>query len=401
MPLAAILSATAVSSDRPDISRAQLVFASQTLIEYQARQALMAGADQLFVMVEVVTPALSRLVDRIGAEGAQVFLVRDMASLVRQLPRESDVLLFADGMVADQHYVMALAEEEGNALLVVDDEATTAQFERVDAACRWAGVARVAPKTLFNTLDLIGDWDLVLTLLRAVVQNTPRRVSVPLADVREGRVALVETQAGADLVGKALAKPSDSGAHDGAGAERYVIGPVARWIATHLLRMQVSPTHIGWTAAGTALTGLLATLPGWTFLPLLLFLLALLVEMVGRNLAGLTQQGPGHVVLDLAPAAIIAIGVAWIGSQNRAATDGLHLGLLCMAAALVVRKGGMTTLPGWALITPGSVVLFLIAGYLGGNVAAALSVGALLAILSLAALLLLGQPRAEKRKKSR
>ncbi|OYW85720.1 MAG: hypothetical protein B7Z20_08560, partial [Sphingobium sp. 32-64-5] len=121
MPLAAILCATAPSSDRPDLLRGQIIFAAQTLIEYQARQATGAGARELFIMVEAVTPQLSRLVDRLIADGIQVHLIRDMPALVRQIPRNSDILLFADGMVVDQAYIRQLGEAEGNALLVAEE----------------------------------------------------------------------------------------------------------------------------------------------------------------------------------------------------------------------------------------------------------------------------------------
>ena len=209
MPLAAILSATAPSSDRPDVPRAQLAFAAQTLLEYQARQAIAVGARQLFIMVEAVTAPLSRLVDRLEGEGVRAHLVRDMPGLVRQLPREDDVLLFADGMIVDQKYLTEIAGSSGNTLLVVQDDSATAHLERVDGVHRWAGVARVESHTLFNTLDLIGDWDLVLTLLRAVVQSDARRIIASHSDVMEGKIALVDRQDTADLVGRSITIPLD------------------------------------------------------------------------------------------------------------------------------------------------------------------------------------------------
>lgn len=178
MPLAAILSATLPSSDRPDLMRGNIVFAAQTVIEFQARLAAYAGAESVFIMIEGLTSALSRVVDRLSGEGLDVHLVRDMQSLVKHLPRESDILLFADGIVVDQRYVTEIGAVEGNALLVVADDAATAGLERVDATNRWGGVARITPKLLFNTLDLIGDWDLTLTLLRTVVQNDPQRIAI-------------------------------------------------------------------------------------------------------------------------------------------------------------------------------------------------------------------------------
>ncbi|MGD9810589.1 MAG: hypothetical protein AB7U35_04530 [Sphingobium sp.] len=389
MSLAAILSATAVCSDRPELGRAQLVFAAQTLVEYQARQAMQAGAAQIFIMVEAVTPALSRLVDRLGGDGAQIHLVRDMAGLVRQLPRESDVLLFADGMIVDQSYVLELAREEGNALLVAADEAMTSKLERVDSTHRWAGVARITPKTLFNTLDLIGDWDLVLTLLRAVVQNDPRRVPVAAQDISEGRIALIDNQATADLVGGALAGAVDR-SQAGAGAERYLLRPVARFAAARLMRMQIAPANIRWAAAGVSALGLVAVTTGWNIMATVMFLIGLFAGLVARQVAGLGQQGEGSNLLELVPAASAAIGLAWLGRYGGASMAGLHLGLIVMTTELAVRKGKAWMLPPWVPVTPGSGLLILLAGLLAGRLYLAIAVASIAAIAALAAMLLFG-----------
>lgn len=393
MALAAILSAIAPSSDRPEVSRAQIVFASRTLIEYQARQALQAGADQLFIMVTAVTPALSRLVDRLGANGAQIHLIRDMPGLIRQLPRDSDVLLFADGMVADQKYVKELAQQRGNALLVVGDDPTTAHLERVDGLHRWAGVARIAPQTLFNTLDLIGDWDLVLTLLRAVVQSEPRRIAVDPSDIGEGRVVLVDRQDIADLAGKSLASARSS-ANAGAGAERYLLQVPARLVAMQLLRMQISAEQIGWGGLVIAGLGLLSIIVGWVVIPLLLFLLALAVDMVARQLSAMGQQSDPGLFADLAPTAIVSAGFIWLGIRNGVVPDGLHLGLICLMTAFALRRGLARSFPYWALMTPGSAVIILLVGAISQKFAAAMALTALLAVLSIGAMLLMERPGA-------
>lgn len=378
------------------MQRAQLVFAAQTLIEYQARQALQAGADQIFVMVDAVTPAYSRLVDRLASDGAHVHLVRDMAGLIRQLPRESDFLLFADGMVVDQKYVMDLAGEEGNGLLTVADDGLTATYERVDASHRWAGVARIAPRTLFNTLDLIGDWDLVLTLLRAVVQNDPRRVPVAVADVGEGRVAMIDSQAAADLAGGSLARPADA-VTAGAGAERYILRPLGHFVARRLMRMQIAAAHIVWTAIGIGLLGLLSIVPGWSFAALLLFLLALAVDQTAAQVSGMGRHATGNDLVAVAPVAIVALGIGWLGTHFGVATAGLHLGILCAVSALLAARGKIGAIPPWAVMTPGSALILLFFGLIVGRAADAVAVGALLAILSLSALLLLKpEPNAER-----
>src|SRR3546814_8234859 len=86
MTFAAILSASRAGGDSAGSLRASLHFAGQTLVEYQARQAVRAGADRVMILVSVITPALSQAVDRLSADGIAVALVRDMVSMVRDAP---------------------------------------------------------------------------------------------------------------------------------------------------------------------------------------------------------------------------------------------------------------------------------------------------------------------------
>ncbi|MFP5434718.1 MAG: hypothetical protein ACLGIM_16600, partial [Alphaproteobacteria bacterium] len=204
MSFSAILSASRTTADTPAGLRASLHFAGQTLIEYQARQAARAGADRIMILVSVITPAVSQAVDRLSADGIAVALVRDMVSMVRDVPRDADVLLVADGAIVAQAHVDALGASEGNTLLVADDTRASAPFERIDAGQRWAGVARISPALMFDTLDMIGDWDLSLTLVRAAVQKGARRITAPQDDLLEGRVAIVDSQQQADLVAQAV-----------------------------------------------------------------------------------------------------------------------------------------------------------------------------------------------------
>lgn len=375
----------APSSDRPGVPRAQIVFAAQTLIEYQARQAIQAGASQIYVMVEAVTPFFSRMVDQFAASGAQVHLIRDMPSLVRQLPRESDVLLFADGAIVAQSYVAQIGGAEGNALLVAQDDPATAHLERVDAQVRWAGLARVSPRTLFNTLDLIGDWDVALTLMRAVVQSAPQRVMVDPADMAEGRVALIERQDMADLVGRSLAAAPVAGS---AGAEHYLLQAPARRVATHLLRLQISAAQIRFGALAVGGVGLLAIVPGWTTLSLLLLIAALAVDMVARQIAALGQHDESAPLVAFALPLLLAFGMIGLGARQGDWSNGLHLAILSLAAVMLARRGRRAELPLWAWVTPGTALALLLCGALIGQFGAALSFSALLALLSIVAMLL-------------
>lgn len=389
MPLAAILCAIAPSSDRPDIKRGQIIFAAQTLTEYQARQAAGAGARELFILVEAVTPQLSRMVDRLIGDGIEVHLIRDMTSLVRLLPRESDVLLFADGMVVDQPQILKLAELQGNALLVVEDGAETSHLERIDTVHRWAGVARISPQILFNTLDLIGDWDFVLTLLRAAVQSDPPRIIVARNDVAEGRIALIDRQDTADLVSRSLAAGVDMREYQ-AGAERYVLGPVARMVAPRMLRLQVPARHLSLAAIAVALLGLMALMPGWIVPALLLFLLALTVSLVSDHIAAMGHmEAEGDHKLRLGCDLLVLAGVAWIGELSAMRSDGIYLALAVVIISIALHKKEHFPLPSWMCLTPASAVLLLLAGAVAGILPATLMAGALWGLASMGVMIVM------------
>lgn len=392
MPLAAILCATAPSSDHSDIMRGQIIFAAQTLIEYQARQVAAAGATDIFILVDAVTPQLSRIVDHLIGDGIEVHLIRDMASLMRLLPRDSDVMLFADGMIVDQSYIVQIANMQGDALLVVEDGAETSHLERIDTLHRWAGVARLSPQTLFDTLDLIGDWDFVLTLFRATVQAAPQRILAVRSDVAEGRIALIDRQDTADLVSRSLMADVDVQASR-AGVERYVLEPVAKFIAPSILRLQVPSRHISLAGAGLAGLGLVALMPGWTTLGLILFLLSLLAAIVADHVGAVgrvagVQDGRWRLGSEL----LIAGGIALLGQQQDRASDGLHMAIVVAIIAVALYQKRPFSIPAWAIFTPGSaVMLLLLAGTVG------LVSGAVIALASLAAMLLLGQTQPQQK----
>src|SRR3546814_6150169 len=72
------------------------LFAGQTLVEYQARQAAQAGAGHISIHVNAITPPLSRSVDRLNADGISVSLVRTPAELRQTIPPDTDILLIGE-----------------------------------------------------------------------------------------------------------------------------------------------------------------------------------------------------------------------------------------------------------------------------------------------------------------
>lgn len=384
MGFAAILSASRPASDSPASSRASLFFAGQTLVEYQARQAVRAGADRILIMVSVITPALSQAVDRLSADGIAVALVRDMVTMVRDAPRDADALLIADGAIVAQGHIDALGRAEGNALLVTDDSRASAPFERIDAGQRWAGVARISPDLLFGTLDMIGDWDLALTLVRAAVQRGARRVTVAEADLLEGRVALVENQAQAALVAQVVTASGASVRGRRGGIEHLLFAPLVGFLGPALMRAQVPALQVRIGAIALAAIALVPIELQWTLTGFVLLLLALLVAEVADRVDELALRRPPDGWLAFAVPGLALIGLV-LGGASAVAVDLALLTGILMVATRWQRAGGAAP---WMILTPGTVLLLLLGAGVLGALAGGFRVAVLLAIASAGAVIL-------------
>lgn len=384
MSFAAILSANRASADSSAVLRASLYFAGQTLVEYQARQAAQAGADRIMILVSVITPALSQAVDRLSADGIAVALVRDMVSMVRDAPRNGDLLLLADGAIVSQAHFNAIAATEGNSLLVTDDSRASAPFERIDAGQRWAGLARISPDLFFGTLDMIGDWDLALTLVRTAVQKGARRITVPQDDLMEGRVALLETQQQADLVAQAVTAAGTERSRSRGGIEHYLLAPLARMISPSLLRMQVPALQVRIAAIALGAVALVPIELGWPLTGFCLLIAALLLSEVSDRLGDLALRGAVRGWQAFSVPATVLLGMIFADGTTMAADLALIVGILTVADRWG-RTGGARP---WMIVTPGTVLVMLILFGAVDMMAQGFRVAMLLAILSAGAILL-------------
>jgi hypothetical protein len=388
MPIAAIICATVPSSDSLGLARAQLYFAGQSVMEYQARQAREAGIDHVIALVDAVTPALSRTVDRLMADGLKVQLVRDMPTLMRDIPRDTHLLLMSDGAIVAQEHVSALVQVTGNGVLVAEDSGATGHLERIDGMHRWCGLARIAPETVFETLDLIGDWDLALTLLRAAVQAGAKRITVPQSDILEGRAAIVDRQASADLVAQALLTRS---AHNGGtevGAEHYLLFPLARMLSGRLVRMQVPGGQLRLAAIGVALLGMAALYPRLPLLAMILLLFARVIDLAADQLGIMARRPGGDGYLALAPMGFILLGILCLGQYYSALSSAVYLAALTGIIWLHARNGREMAVSRWGYLSPGTALFLITLGMVLGQAGAMILVATMLAIVSVGALLL-------------
>jgi hypothetical protein len=388
MSFAAILSASKLSADAGGVLRANLHFAGQSLVEYQARQASRAGASAILILVSAVSPQLSQAIDRLSADGIAVTLIRDMVTLVRDAPRDRDMLLVADGAVVGQGHYDAIGQlngQPGNVLLVADDSRASAPFERIDAGQRWAGLARVTPDLLFGTIDMIGDWDLELTLVRAAVQAGARRITVPQEDLMEGRVALVEGQPQADLVANAaISGPSGNGGALEGGIEHYALSRVATILAPILMRSQVPAMQTRIAGIALAAVGLVPIQLGWRTTGLLLLLVSLVLHLAADRLEEMALRTRPMGIIAFAVPALVLIGIGLADGGFSA----LYLIALLGIVTVAIRWGRTGQVPPWMLFTPGSAALLLLVAGLLGSLLEGLMLAMLATIASLGVIVL-------------
>lgn len=385
MTFAAIISASRASSDSTAALRASLHFAGQTLVEYQARQAARAGADRIMILVSVITPALSQAVDRLSADGIPVALVRDMVSMVRDAPRDSDVLLVADGIIVAQAHFDAIAERDGNALLVTDDSRASAPLERIDAGQRWAGLARISPDLLFGTLDMIGDWDLSLTLVRAAVQSGARRVTVPQDDLMTGRVALVDGQAQADLVAQAVMSAGSTAKRTRGAGEHYILCPAARMLSPALMRTQVPATQVRIAAMALGAISLVPIELLWPAAGFLMLLLALGLAEIADRLDELALRSPPAGWTAFVVPFFAVGGISLAGGSVMATCLALLLAIVQLADRW--RRTGAAR--PWMIFTPASAILLLLLTAIFGATSLGFELAMLAVIASVGAIILL------------
>ncbi len=392
--LAALLFATDDADDSPATLAATLAatlpFGPGTLIEFQARLVIGAGASQLIVVVGRMTPELLGAINRIMRRGASVDVVRSAAEACEKLHPLARVLVMADGLVSTEGVVAAMAAEGGDALLVTTDANALAGLERVGADAIWAGIARLSVRRVAEVADLPIDYDFASTLLRVAAQGGAARVELPGGSARSGHgvehsAARLRQRSEALLAGHVSSRP--------AWFDRYVVAPLARRLLPKIVDRGISADALGLAGGGTALLGLGLIAyggPGWgpaaglAMVVIAAFLLALAMalawmredRMRGRLFAGVIAASSGLAVITLGARESLGEGT---GTAALLAITGAGLGLLAERAGGIHRKRWWASAPAYPLLllhfgVSGHVLpgLAIVAGYAAMTLASAI-----------------------------
>lgn len=332
--LTGLIFATEDASDRPDQLAATLPFGGATLIEFQARLLMAAGAAHLLVAVERLTPELLGAINRITRRGIAVDAVRSAREAEAKLHPLSHLLVLADGLVTTDRVIAMLADEGEDALLVTSDAAALPGLERVGANAIWAGVARVSVARVAEAAALPHDYDFASTLLRVAAQNGAEQVPLPADAVGSGHGVEHDSRR---LRGRNDAVVAAHVSGNPAWIDRYVLAPVARRLLPLLIARNAGVTAMA-TGAGLALlVGLVLIAWRWTGLGMPLVIAANFALMLGGVLSWMRDEQAQAWLQTLALMAGSALAILLFGREQSVVAGSASA--LILAAVLVVLAG--------------------------------------------------------------
>ncbi|WP_294236250.1 hypothetical protein [uncultured Sphingomonas sp.] len=311
--LSGLLFAIDDADDRPGRLTATLPFAGVTLIEYQARLLVAAGAAQLIIVVARLTPELLGAIARIAHRGVVVDTVRSAVEAAEKLHPLSRLVVLADGLITTEDMIaLVLRDGAADALVVLPEAAAEPGLERVGGQMAWAGVARLDPRRVAEVAALPRDYDLQSTLLRMAAQVRATHILLP-AEAEKAGHGIVHRAETLDARGRAVVARLVSGRRS--WFDRYILAPVARLALPRLVERAV-PSHVtGGGGAVLGLLGLVLILFGFPAFGLLVTVAGTLGLGLGETLAGLRDEQAMARAQSAAIAGLSAIAIAAMGWQ--------------------------------------------------------------------------------------
>lgn len=326
--------------------RALQPLAGMSVIEYQARRAIEAGAARILLLIDEAPAELSEAIAHLRSDGIQTGMVQGIDQAADALEQDEGVLLIAEGCLPTMGLLRDILAAPMPALGTVPDTAEFGQFERIDAEQRWAGIALLDAHRIAETAAMIGAWDPVSTLLRRAVQEGATRVvatTAPILATDPSSLATAE---------QAIFADAREPARDVIGTLLFV--PVEELAMPLLMARRTDPNLLAGGAAGLALLGGSLAFAGWSWVALLALLLSGPLSGGAARLARVSQRSLSRQRLfgfgRLGGALLGLVGL----SQTLAAASGQWgwwltgaVTLSSMAGLWVERKAGSDPMPIW------------------------------------------------------
>jgi hypothetical protein len=364
--LAGLLFAVRDAEDRPDRLAATLPFAGTTVIEYQARLLLAAGAAQIVVVVTRLTPDLLGAISRIGRRGIAVDAVRSVGEAAEKLHPLARVLIVADGLITGEGTIRLLAGEGSDALLVIGEGEADAAFERIGGRMAWAGIARLAPTRLREVAAMPRDYDPQSALLRVAAQVGAAHLLLPPGANAEGH-GVARRASALDVQGRAVAAAAMT-ARQG-WFDRLIVAPIGRLALPLLVSRGVPAGFVALGGVALGLGGLAAAYFDLFATGLTLVLAGVIAASIGSALADLRDEPRLAKALDGASVflpLVAALLVAWRTDLTSGGTTATVVAVALAGFAGLAERAmpGRKRRPPWG--SPGAYLIVLLAGAIAG-----------------------------------
>ena len=379
--LAGLLFATADASDRHDTLAATLPIGGVTLIEFQARLLIAAGASQIVIVVSRLTPELLGAVNRMSRRGLSVDTVRGPAEAIAKLHPLAHVVWLADGLVTTNGVVAAMRDREGDTLLVAPD---SDGLERIGPGVMWAGVATIDPQRIADVAKLPSDYDFASSLLRVVAQRGAAQLALPEAAVRDGHGIQRDSQA---LVAKGRAALIAAIGARTNWFDRYLVAPLAKLVLPPLVARGAPAMMLATVGLVVGAAGLAALVVGWAASGLGAVVAAIIVLALSEVLGWLRDERRLIAVARWSTPAVAAAATLlfgrYTGLEAGTATAPLLAISTVAAGALAERAGGTGQRRLW-WATPSVYPLILLPAAIAGQPLIGLTAAAGYAVATLA-----------------
>jgi hypothetical protein len=347
--LAALIAAYGQVEDGSEGLRAALPLVGGTLLEQQVRLARRAGASHVVVLVERMPAALTAAFDRLRRDGIPVEVARTASDAADRFHPDEHLLVIADGCLAGEPLLTRLVASPVPTLVTVPDHSERQAFERIDSLTRWGGLALIDGAQLRRTVAMLGEWDMLSTLLRRTLQEGATRIDAfPPATAQSPELLLIADRAAVlQGIDPRLIRASRGPAEN--WPARYLFPPIEELALRPLIGRAVDPAWLALGGVGAAFVGFGAALGGlrWVALILLLLsgpLLAVAHRLAATRLAEVRRASLfGRLRDAAAAAALLALGYDLQATAGWGAMA-VSVATIAAAAALAVERRTLTAL---------------------------------------------------------
>jgi hypothetical protein len=302
--------------------RAFLSVAGRAVVQHQLDLALALDCRRIVCLFAGPEDELAPIRHRAEQAGSSFHALREAQGLYPLVAANDELLVFADGLLAEPIEALKLLQSEPGVLVQPVEEGIAAGFERLDINRASGGILLAPAKLVARLAELPGDYDPVSALTRIALQSGVPMREIPEVARRGGRWTIVRDEPEAQRLDArwiALNLGNDPDATPSQALARIAVSS----FGSSLLHAGSSSRML---AAGTGLLLLVALGAGWLGATATAFVFAALGCMLGQGAmmlmrveqGALEPQGTAFVLggsLSVLVDVVLVLLIAWPARQ--------------------------------------------------------------------------------------